>query len=351
MVKGGELVAWKRSAWPDNVFRALQYAMRKHRRAAGGLHHEDTMLNEREIESCYLGQFIPVHYHHNMLMDQNRMHGFKSAINYAVKPGARVLELGGGTGVLSWFAAAKASKVWCVEFNPDMVKEARKMLAMNPNGEKVEAVHADAFEYLPPEPVDVVICEMIHVAMLREKQVEVMESFKRRYLAKFGGPLPIFLPEAVIMAVQPLQQEYDFEGFYAPIVQFQETQVIHPGTIELAVPAVYSVMDFGQPTDTQVSWAGQFRIEKSGTLNALRFITKNILAVVAEESSTIDWLNHYMAMPLATPLAVRAGDIVDVSFAYRCGGSLPSLGATMRASIVGSEATAAEHAGRPAVFA
>jgi protein arginine N-methyltransferase 1 len=65
------------------------------------------MLNEREIESCYLGQFIPVHYHHNMLMDQNRMHGFKSAIDYAVKPGAKVLELGGGTGVLSWFAAPR----------------------------------------------------------------------------------------------------------------------------------------------------------------------------------------------------------------------------------------------------
>ena len=58
------------------------------------------MLNEREIESCYLGQFIPVHYHHNMLMDQNRMHGFKSAIDYAVKPGMKVLELGGGTGAL-----------------------------------------------------------------------------------------------------------------------------------------------------------------------------------------------------------------------------------------------------------
>ena len=58
------------------------------------------MLNEREIESCYLGQFIPVHYHHNMLMDQNRMHNFKSAIHYAVHPGAKVLELGGGTGVL-----------------------------------------------------------------------------------------------------------------------------------------------------------------------------------------------------------------------------------------------------------
>ncbi|MES2152070.1 MAG: methyltransferase domain-containing protein [Pseudomonadota bacterium] len=307
------------------------------------------MLNEREIESCYLGQFIPVHYHHNMLMDQNRMHGFKSAIDYAVKPGAKVLELGGGTGVLSWFAAAKAEKVYCVEFNPDMVKEARKMLAMNPNGHKVEVVHADAFEYLPPEPVDVVICEMIHVAMLREKQVEVIESFKQRYLARFGGPLPVFLPEAVIMAAQPLQQEYDFEGFYAPIVQFQETTVIYPGTVELAAPAVYSILDFSQPTDTTIAWEGKFLVEKSGMFNALRFVTKNILAVVNERSSTIDWLNHYMTLPLAQPLQVEAGDVVMVGFQYRVGGSIPSLQASIRTEVV--YAGAAQPAYRQAAYA
>ncbi len=291
------------------------------------------MLNEREIESCYLGQFIPVHYHHNMLMDQNRMHGFKSAIDYAVKPGAKVLELGGGTGVLSWFAAAKADKVWCVEFNPDMVKEARKMLALNPNGHKVEVVHADAFEYLPPEPVDVVICEMIHVGMLREKQVEVIESFKRRYAQRFGGPMPVFLPEAVIMAVQPLQLEYDFEGFYAPIVQFQENNVISPGTLELAQPAVYSIIDFAQPTDLTFGFDGQFQIERSGTVNALRFVTKNILAVVSERSTTIDWLNHYMSLPLATPLAVKAGEVLRVGFQYRAGGSIPSLQAALQVAL------------------
>jgi len=292
------------------------------------------MLNEREIESCYLGQFIPVHYHHNMLMDQNRMHGFKSAIDYAVKPGAKVLELGGGTGVLSWFAAAKAAKVYCVEFNPDMVKEARKMLALNPNGEKVEVVHADAFEYLPPEPVDVVICEMIHVAMLREKQVEVIESFKRRYLERFGGPLPVFLPEAVIMAVQPVQQEYDFEGFYAPIVQFQETNVVYPGTVEAAQPAVYSIIDFNQPNELAYAWQGKFVIEKAGEISALRFVTKNVLAVVAERSTTIDWLNHYMTLPLATPIKAKQGDVLQVSFQYRAGGSIPSLQAAIRADIL-----------------
>jgi predicted RNA methylase len=292
------------------------------------------MLNEREIESCYLGQFIPVHYHHNMLMDQNRMHSFKSAIHYAVKPGARVLELGGGTGVLSFFAAQKAAKVYCVEFNPDMVREARKFLAVNPNGHKVEVIHADAFDYLPPEPVDVVICEMIHVAMLREKQVEVIESFKRRYLAKFGGPLPMFLPEAVIMAAQPIEQEYDFEGFYAPIVQFQETGVVYPGTVELGQPAVYSLIDFSQPVDNVFAWEGGIVMEKSGTLNAMRFITKNVLAIVQEESNTIDWLNHYMTLPLAQPVKVQAGDLVHVAFQYRAGGSIPSLQASLMAQVV-----------------
>lgn len=292
------------------------------------------MLNEREIESCYLGQFIPVHYHHNMLMDQNRMHGFKSAIFHAVKPGAKVLELGGGTGVLSFFAAQAASKVYCVEFNPDMVREARKFLAMNENGHKVEVIHADASEYLPPEPVDVVICEMIHVGMVREKLVEVIESFKRRYLARFGGPLPVFLPEAVIMAVQPLQQEYDFEGFQAPIVQFQAANAVYPGTVELAQPAVYSILDFKQPVDSLIAWEGRFQVEKAGRLNALRFITKNVLYIIEEQGTTVDWLNHYMMLPLARPLDVRAGDVVQVSFAYRCGGSIPSLEASIRAELV-----------------
>ena len=292
------------------------------------------MLNEREIESCYLGQFIPVHYHHNMLMDQNRMHSFKSAIHYAVKPGARVLELGGGTGVLSFFAAQQAAKVYCVEYNPDMVREARKFLALNPNGHKVEVIHADAFDYLPPEPVDVVICEMIHVAMLREKQVEVIESFKRRYLAKFGGPLPVFLPEAVIMAAQPISQEYDFEGFHAPIVQFQETGVIWPGTVELGQPAVYSVIDFSQPVDSVFAWEGAIMIEKGGLLNAMRFITKNVLAIVQEQSTTIDWLNHYMTLPLANPMQVEAGDMLHVAFQYRAGGSIPSLQASIQAQVI-----------------
>jgi protein arginine N-methyltransferase 1 len=94
----------------------------------------------------------------------------------------------------------------------------------------------------------------------------------------------VFLPEAVIMAVQPLQQEYDFEGFYAPIVQFQETTVIYPGTLEMAQPAVYSIIDFSQPTSCR-SWQGKFVVERKRHAERLRFVTKNILAVVPERST------------------------------------------------------------------
>jgi protein arginine N-methyltransferase 1 len=294
------------------------------------------MLTEKEAEGGYLGQFIPLQYHHNMLMDSNRMQPFKAAIDFVVKPGAKVLELGGGTGVLSWFAAAKADKVWCVEYNPDLVKEAKKLLALNPGGEKVEVVHADAFEYLPPEPVDVVICEMIHVAMLREKQVEMMESFKPRYLKRFGGPLPILVPTAVLMAVQPLQQEYTFEGYYAPIVQIQDLVGTLPGTVEMARPELYSILDFTQDTSQDIAWEGDFVIEYNGTVNALRFITKNVLAIVPEKSSTIDWLNRYMSFPLDKPVNVLVGEKLRVRFHYRAGGLITSLQETLHAEVVKS---------------
>jgi protein arginine N-methyltransferase 1 len=97
----------------------------------------------------------------------------------------------------------------------------------------------------------------------------------------------------------------------------------------MAVSVVYSLLDFSQPTDTAIAWQGQFVIENSGKLNAMRFITKNILAVVPERSNTIDWLNHYMTLPLPVPMNVVAGDIIDVSFAYRAGGSIPSLQASI----------------------
>ncbi len=279
-----------------------------------------------------LGQFIPLHYHYNMLNDTARMQGFKAALDYAVRPGAKVLELGGGTGVLSFFAAQTAAKVWCVERNPELVATARAILAMNPNGHKIDVIEADAFAYLPPEPVDVVICEMIHVAMLREKQLPVIASFKERYLQKFGGPLPVFVPEALIQAVQPVQQSFNFEGYHAPTILFQDPGSAQDKTIELAQPAVYQLLNYQEAYPLDCAWDGRIVIEHAGALNALRFITKNILALVPEEQRSIDWFSHYLIVPLTDPLTVDGGDQIQIRFSYAAGAPFSALSSSLNLS-------------------
>ena len=298
------------------------------------LHKDEDEDESHYPESNYLGQFIPLHYHHNMLKDENRMSNFKAAIEQVVFKGAKVLELGGGTGVLSCLAASNASKVWCVEFNPDLVAESRRFLALNQHGHKVEVIHADAFEYLPPEPVDVLICEMIHVAMLREKQIEMIAAFKHRYMQRFGGPLPVFIPEAVIMAVQPLQQDYNFFGFFAPIIQFQHPQIIHNASKELAAPEIYSTLDLSLPTSREIKWQGSFVLTQDGSVNALRFITKNILALLHEQATSIDWLIDYLVLPLSTSVEGKAGDELQVSFSYQAGASIRSLEHNLHVTLI-----------------
>ena len=272
-----------------------------------------------------LGQLIPLHYHYHMLRDRARMTGFRRAIEACVRPGAKVLEFGGGTGVLSFFAAQQASRVWCVERNPELVSEARRLLGQNPNTERIEMIQADAFEYLPPEPVDVVICEMLHVGLLREKQLAVIKAFKERYMQRFSGPLPVFIPEAVLQAVQPVQQSFDFEGYYAPTILFQDPVVNHVSTRELGSPVLYQQLTYESPFDLLCQWSGSLPIAMGGTLNALRVVTKNILTILVDSQSTIDWHNQYLIVPLAKEFLVKSGDTVHVDFHYTAGDPLSSL--------------------------
>ena len=285
---------------------------------------------ERSATDHELGQYIPLHYHFNMLNDVLRTGAFEEAIASVVRPGARVVELGGGTGVLSFFAARTAARVWCVERNPEVAREARRLLALNGCTDVVEVVEADAHEYVPPQPADVVVCEMLHVTLLVEKQLPVIAAFKDNYLAAFGPPLPCFLPQAVIQAVQPLAQDFGYHGYLAPTIHFQDGGAVQPRTTELGDPVVYQTTEFADALAPGIAWTGQLTVTRAGSLNAIRFITKNLLAILPAEGRSIDWLMNYLIVPLATAVDVSPGDTVELSFDYRFGGPLSSLKPTVR---------------------
>ncbi len=275
-----------------------------------------------------LGQFIPLHYHGQMLASPARMLGFRDAIAHAVPAGGVVLELGAGTGVLSFFAAQRASRVYAVERLADNAAAARALLARNGVADRVTVIHADARDYLPPTRVDVVICELLHACLLREQQAAVIADFKTRYLERFGPPLPLFVPEAIFLAVQPLEQQFNFYGFEAPVPLFVDrTSPPLPGNEvrELAPPQLYAHFEYAEPYPMRFAWSGSFTATEDGELTALRFITKNILTVVLEEQRTADWVMSELVMPVPAPVALRAGQVVTVSFDYEAGASIPDL--------------------------
>ncbi|MGD0090550.1 MAG: methyltransferase domain-containing protein [Planctomycetota bacterium] len=280
------------------------------------------------------GQKIPLHYHFNMLRDTARMQAFKEALDKKVPAGGKVLELGGGTGVLSFFAASRASKVWCVEREPELVEAARYFQTLNPQSAKVEIVAGDAFEYLPPEPVDVVVCEMIHVALLREKQVQAISCFKERYLRKFGS-LPLFIPEAAFLAVQPVQQSFDFAGFQAPAPYFFDPLAEQKDTVGLAQPFVYYMLVYAKELPSRFACDTELTIQTPGTLNALRFITKNVVGILVNENRAVEWFSQYLVAPVPAPFKVQAGDKVQVRFAYDAGARLESLTKALEVTPVG----------------
>ena len=278
----------------------------------------------RVDEAAHLGQYIPLHYHGQLLADDRRMSAFEEAIDKLV-PGAHVVELGAGTGVLSFFAAKRARKVTCVERLPNVAAAARRLLSANGVAHVVSVVEANADNFLPDEPVDVLICELLHAGLLREKQAEVIAGFKERHLAHFGVPVKQIIPEATILAAQPVFQPYDFHGYHAPVARFTEAGMIPCDTIEMGPPEVYVVADYRNDIPRSISVDGWVDADKDGVVNALRFITKNVVGIFPSEGRSADWHMQYMMLPLPNPVHVKAGDRVRVRFQYDTGGSIESL--------------------------
>ncbi|TWU44093.1 ribosomal protein L11 methyltransferase [Novipirellula aureliae] len=281
-----------------------------------------------------LGQYIPLLYHYNMLQDDDRVIAFRDAINYLVAPGMRVLELGGGTGILSSFAARCGAQVVCVERNPELVNFAEKLILQNGLEDQIEVIQMDASEYVPDEPVDVVVCEMLHVGLLREQQAQVIAGFKKRYRQKHGPKLPVFIPEASILMAQPVHQSFDFAGYHAPVPMFQAPLIEQSRTTEIAPLSAYATITYDGLIPMQFKFPEGCEASIDATVNAVRFVTQNILAIDEEQQQAITWPNQCLVLPIESPFEIAANEKLKISFHYSAGGEIAQLAASLKVSMV-----------------
>lgn len=288
----------------------------------------------RIAEANLLGQLGPGHAYGQLLADTRRLSAFREAIERLVPAGAHVVELGGGTGVLSYFASRRARKVTCIEPDAERAALARRLLQDNGADEQVQVLQADPRDYVPDEPVDVVLCDLLHPALLREPQVDVLTTFKLRHEERFGQPVTRILPEATVLAVQPIFQPYDFLGYHAPVPMYFGLDAASPGTVELGPKGVYALAEYLTAMPTTFAPQVLFTCERDGTLNALRFLTKNVVGIFVDESRSADWDMLSLSLPLPEPLLVRERDRVRLQLSYEAGGSISSLVHSLRAEIL-----------------
>lgn len=264
-----------------------------------------------------------------MLSDKNRSQGFATAIDRIVQPGDVVLDLGAGTGLLTYFAAKKARHVYAIEADPEVARAARRYIDLNNLSDRVTLVEGLAEEFAPPEPIDTVVCEMLHVGLLVEQQVPVLNTINQVLARLYPGHRVKMIPSESVSYCQLLNASFDFYGFQAPMVRFGNTYVADSTITPLSALTRYHHADFREQIEPKVHSEITIPATLTGTVNAVRLLTQVVLwfdGTLPLGQQLIDWYLHFLVIPLPNTFAIEAGQNVRVTIDCRLGGPIEELG-------------------------
>lgn len=152
------------------------------------------LLSNKTISNAIMdvynnGEFTNIYEHEKMLADRSRVDTYKKGIAKYIGPGDTIVDLGTGSGILSFFAAqSNAKKIYAIDHS-DFIDVAREAAASNGSTEIIfEKVNSRAFN--PPEKVDVILHEQIGDDLFDENMIENILDLKRRILKPDGRVLP-----------------------------------------------------------------------------------------------------------------------------------------------------------------
>lgn len=293
------------------------------------------------------GRFDSARQHVLMLGDRVRTGSYLEAIRQVVRPGDVVVEIGTGTGVLSVAAAqAGAARVYAIEAT--VIGElARRVFERNGVADRVTLVQGLSSRVTLPERCDVLVAEIIGRDPLEEGVLEFTRDAVARFL-KPGGrlipshlellALPVVLPEDVVQGwtftpevVDDWRRHYgiDFSSLLEGSRRSLWKTSVSPRRLHqfAAVTPLISVLrhDLSQTGEVGFERTVTASVRADGMVGgvALCFaatlapglVLDNDPAHYHEDSS---W-DHLM-WGLPEPVAVRAGDTLELTMRHRVDG-------------------------------
>ena len=128
--------------------------------------------------------------HKQFLLDEVRNKSYRLAISRAASPQKTAIEIGGGTGILSFFAAkAGFKRVVSVE-KSSLALYSRKVAQDNQLDHQVEFIQADIFKLKNMERHDLLIHEQIGDFVWDEDMLKKVSFAKKNFLKQDGQILP-----------------------------------------------------------------------------------------------------------------------------------------------------------------
>jgi SAM-dependent methyltransferase len=147
-------------------------------------------LSNLYYQVANLSQFGDLAAQEAMLADTARVDTYYRAIQKYVRQGATVLDLGTGTGILSYFASTRAPKtVYAIDHSERILEVAKEVGRHNGIG-NVVFVNTNSKDFKPAEPIDVIIQEQMGHFLFDENMVENVVDLRDRVLKKGGRILP-----------------------------------------------------------------------------------------------------------------------------------------------------------------
>lgn len=162
-------------------------------------------------------QFSGLLEHDIMLADQVRIGSYRRAIERYVKEGDVVVDLGTGSGILSFFASAqRPRKIYAIDHSNVIAKAQAVAVDNAPNNITFMRVNSRKFK-LPEGRADVIIHEQIGDLLLNENMVANLIDLRDRILTP-GGKI---VPSRFDLFVEPVQMK---EAYRVPFIWEQRIE-------------------------------------------------------------------------------------------------------------------------------
>jgi hypothetical protein len=265
--------------------------------------------------------------HRHYLQDEVRLTALRRAIQESVTPGAVVVDLGSGTGILGLLACqAGAKRVYSIE-ESSLIELAREICQANGFADRIRFIKRLSTRVDLPEPADVILADQVGHFGFEAGLFDYFSDARRRFLKPSG----VTIPQRITFCIapvehEPLWQQVEFwnrspMGFDVRPARALASNTGYPVKLVPEQLLGLSVEPFSVDPSTSDSQPLHFGctlpITRTGTLHGLGcwFVAQLSPSVTMSNSplreQRVDRRNVFF--PLDRPVPVQVGDSVTVT--------------------------------------